>query len=128
VLSRGVEYAKVRAPFGQPIGGYQSVQHPLARCKVRLESARLMNYEAALAYSAGREPGALSNMAKWLATEAASETIDAVIQCHGGYAFDEAADLTWFLPFLRLLRVAPVNNEMVLNYVGEKLLDLPSSY
>jgi acyl-CoA dehydrogenase len=128
VLTKGVDYAAQRAPFGTPIGAYQSIQHSLARCKVHLEAARLMTYEAATAYTAGREAGALSNTAKYLATEAAAETVDAVIQCHGGYAFDEAADLTRFLPFVRLLKVAPINNEMVLNFVGEKLLGLPSSY
>jgi acyl-CoA dehydrogenase len=128
VLVKGVKYASTRAPFGKPIGAYQAIQHSLARCKVHLEAARLMTYEAAAAYTSGREAGALSNTAKFLATEAAAETVDAVIQCHGGYAFDETADLTRFLPFVRLLKVAPINNEMVLNFVGEKLLGLPSSY
>jgi acyl-CoA dehydrogenase len=128
VLEKGVEYAKVRAPFGKPIGGYQAIQHSLASCKIRLEAARVMTYEAAIAYTEGRDAGELSNMAKWLSTEAAADTVDAVVQLHGGYAFDEAADLMRFLGFLRLLKVAPVNNEMVLNFVGEKMLGLPSSY
>jgi alkylation response protein AidB-like acyl-CoA dehydrogenase len=128
VLAKGVEYASVRAPFGKPIGGYQAIQHSLASCKVRLEAARLMCYEAAVAYTEGREAGSLSNMAKWLATEAAVDTVDAVVQCHGGYAFDEEADLMRFLKLLRLLKVAPINNEMVLNFVGEKMLGLPGSY
>lgn len=128
VLEKGVEYASVRAPFGRPIGGYQAIQHSLAACKVRLEAARVMTYEAAIAYTEGREAGLLSNMAKWLSTEAAADTIDAVVQLHGGYAFDESADLMRFLNFMRLLKVAPVNNEMVLNFVGEKMLGLPSSY
>jgi len=33
-----------------------------------------------------------------------------------------------FLSFMRLLKIAPVNNEMILNFVGEKMLGLPSSY
>jgi acyl-CoA dehydrogenase len=128
VLAKGVEYAKVRSPFGKPIGGYQAIQHSLASCKVRLEAARVMTYEAAIAYTEGRDAGALSNMAKWLSTEAAADTIDAVVQLHGGYAFDETADLMRFLNFLRLLKIAPVNNEMILNFVGEKMLGLPSTY
>lgn len=31
-------------------------------------------------------------------------------------------------PGARLLRVAPINNEMVLNYLGERVLGLPRSY
>jgi acyl-CoA dehydrogenase len=128
VLNKGVEYAGVRAPFGEPIGGYQATQHPLARCKIRLETGRLMMYEAALAFDQGREADTMAAMAKWVSSEAAWETLDTVVQAHGGYAFDGAADLMQFMGFLRMLRIAPLNNEMVLNYVGERVLGLPRTY
>lgn len=128
VLNKGVDYAASRAPFGQPIGGYQSTQHPLARCKIRLETGRLMTYEAALAFDEAREADTMAGMAKWVSSEAAWETLDTVVQLHGGYAFDGEADLMQFMGFLRMLRIAPLNNEMVLNYVGERVLGLPRTY
>ena len=40
-LNKGADYARQRAPFGQPIGSYQAIQHPMARAKVMLEAARV---------------------------------------------------------------------------------------
>ena len=47
---------------------------------------------------------------------------------HGGYAFEAETDVATIWPIVRLLRIAPVNNEMILNYIGEHVLRLPRSY
>ena len=31
-------------------------------------------------------------------------------------------------PMTRLLEIAPINNEMLMNYIGEHVLGLPKSY
>ena len=127
-LSKAAAYARERAPFGRPIGAYQGVQHPLARARARLDAARLMMYSAARLFDSGANAGYLANAAKLLASEAAVEACDAAIQTHGGYGFDRDYDVITIWPMARLLRVAPINNEMVLNYIGEHVLDLPRSY
>ncbi len=127
-LTKGVEYATQRAPFGAPIGSYQAVAHPMARAKVGLEAARLFVYEGAELFDAGGDAGNLSNMAKLLASESAWAAADAVLQAFGGAAFDTENDVMQLLPSLRLTRIAPVNNEMILNYVSSKMLGLPRSY
>jgi acyl-CoA dehydrogenase len=127
-LSKAVDYAKERAPFGQPIGSYQSIQHPLARAKAQLDAARLMMYTAARIFDEGGEAGYYANAAKLLGSEAAVGAVDAAIQSHGGYAFSDEYDVATIWPVVRLLRIAPVNNEMVLNYIGEHVLGLPRSY
>jgi acyl-CoA dehydrogenase len=128
VLERGAAYARMRAPFDRPIGAYQAIAHPMARAKVMLESARLTAYEAARRFDAGDDVGLLANSAKYLASEGAFAAMDITIQAHGGYAFDRDQDLMPLMESIRLLRVAPVNNEMILNYVAEKALGLPRSY
>jgi alkylation response protein AidB-like acyl-CoA dehydrogenase len=128
VLRRGVDYARDRAPFGAPIGSYQAIQHPLARAKADLEAARLMLYAACAEYDNGGDAGTWANMAKLLASEAAGRAIDAVIQTFGGSAFDRDTDVITFLPMIRLVRIAPLNNEMILNYIAERVLRLPKSY
>jgi alkylation response protein AidB-like acyl-CoA dehydrogenase len=127
-LDRAVAYAKDRSPWGQPIGVYQAVAHPLARAKSQLVAARLAVYRAAEAYDAGSTSGDLPNLAKLLASEASNQAIDAALQVHGGSAFDEDTDLITLWPMIRLLRVAPINNEMVLNYVAEQMLGLPRGH
>jgi acyl-CoA dehydrogenase len=127
-LGKAVAYAKDRAPFGKPIGSYQGLQHPLARSRVGLDAARLMMYAAAKIFDGGGNAGYYANAAKLLASEAATSACDIAIQTFGGYAFTTDYDVSTIWPVARLLRVAPVNNEMVLNYIGEHVLDLPKSY
>jgi alkylation response protein AidB-like acyl-CoA dehydrogenase len=127
-LNKGVDYANQRAPFGTPIGAYQGLQHPLARAKANLDAARLMMYTAAKTFDDKGDAGYLANAAKLLASEAAVNTVDSVIQTVGGYAFTAEYDVSSLWPMARLLRIAPVNNEMVLNYIGEHVLGLPKSY
>jgi len=127
-LSKAVEYASERAVFGKPIGAYQALQHPLARSRAQLDAARLMMYTAARIFDEGGDAGYYANAAKLLASEAAVAAVDAAIQTHGGYAFSDEFDVATIWPVVRLLRIAPVNNEMVLNYIGEHVLGLPRSY
>jgi len=128
-LSRGVQYANDREVWDVPIGSHQSVQHSLARSRVDLEQARLMVWEAIDAFENGRETaGAYSNMGKLVASEAADAAVDAAVQTHGGYGFDRGYGVINVERFARYLRIAPFNNEMILNYVGEKVLGLPRSY
>jgi acyl-CoA dehydrogenase len=127
-LAKAVEFAKVRAPWGAPIGSYQAVAHPLARAKANLEAARVMTYRAAAAFDAGKPAGTEANIAKLLASEAAYAAVDAAIQTHGGSGFDEDSDVITLYPMVRVLRVAPLNNEMILNYIADHVLGLPRSY
>jgi acyl-CoA dehydrogenase len=126
---RAVGYARDRAPFGAPIGGYQSVQHPLARFWAELSAARALNHEAVRAVE-GQDAHAagLANAAKWLASEAANHAADHAIGVHGGNGITDEYDLVPLWRTTRLLRFAPINNEMVLNQIGQHVLGLPKSY
>ena len=127
-LAKAATYANERAVWGQPIGAHQGVAHPLAEAKVALEAARLMTAKAALLHDAGANAGEASNMAKLLAADAGLTCLDRAIQTHGGNGLSNEyglADL-WFI--VRLLRVAPVSREMILNYVAQHSLGLPRSY
>ncbi|MFJ8001310.1 acyl-CoA dehydrogenase family protein [Streptomyces sp. NPDC096310] len=130
-LERGVDYAGERVVFGRTIGQNQSVQHPLADSYIQLNAAALAVREAAAAYDAGAPPkeiGRVANMAKYLASEAAFRTADAVMQVHGGYSFATEYHIGRHWIELRPHRIAPVNNQMVLNFIGEKVLGLEKSY
>lgn len=128
-ISRAVAYARDRAPFGAPIGGYQAVQHPLARFWAELSAARALNHEAVRAVDRqDRQAAGLANAAKWLASEAANGAADHAIQVHGGNGLTDEFDLVPLWRATRLLRFAPVNNEMVLNQISQHVLELPRSY
>ena len=127
-LSKAVAYANERKPFGRPIGSYQALQHRLALAKAEIEAARLMTYDAADRFDNGEDAGAHANMAKLLASRAAVAAIEATLQTHGGYGFDRDYDVVTLWPMIRLLEIAPINNEMLMNYIGEHVLGLPKSY
>jgi alkylation response protein AidB-like acyl-CoA dehydrogenase len=129
VLDRGVEYAKEREVFDAPIGSHQAIQHPMAKAKVELEQAYLTIQESIEAWEQGREDtGQLSNMAKYAASEAADNALDIAMQAHGGNAVSPDYDIITVANNVRLNRITPINNEMILNSVGENLLGLPKSY
>jgi len=126
-LEKAVAYAKVRAPFGTPIGSHQGVAHPLALAKAEMEAARQVMYSAAAEYDSGGDAGAKANMAKLLGSRAALAAVEAAIQTHGGSAFVHETDVITLWPMIRILQIAPLNNESVLNYLAERVLGLPRS-
>ncbi len=128
VLRLAVDYARQRSVFGAPIGAHQGLAFPLARHKAHLELARLMNHKAAWAFDHGQPCGAEANMAKYVAAEAAFQAADQAMQVHGGYGYTTEYHLERYWRDIRLFRIAPVTQEMTLNYVAEHVLGLPKSY
>ncbi len=127
-LDKAAAYASEREVWGRPIGAHQGVSHPLAEAKAEVEAARLMTWKAALLHDAGAPAGEASNMAKLLAADAGARALDRAIQAHGGngLALEYGLSDLWFI--VRLLRIAPVSREMILNYVAQHSLGLPRSY
>ena len=128
VANKTVDYVNQRAPFGQPTGSYQGVQHPLAKAKIHTDAARLAIYQGARLYDQGKDAGTYANMAKYMASTAGCDMCDAAIQFHGGSGMDEDTDILYFWRVARTTRIAPINNEMVLNFVAEHNLGMPKSY
>ena len=127
-MERAVEYANDRVVFDRPIGAYQALQHPLAKGKTEIELASLMTRKAAWLFDKKQPCGEESNMAKLAASTAATNAVDASLQCFGGNGFTKEYGIFDIYPFVRLLKTAPLNNEMVLNYISEHVMGLPRSY
>jgi alkylation response protein AidB-like acyl-CoA dehydrogenase len=128
VLAQASAYATDRTVWDVPIGAHQGVSHPLAKAKVEVELAALMTARAAWLHAHGLPAGEASNMAKYAAAEAALAATDAAIQTHGGNGVATEYGLLPYWGLARLLRIAPVNREMVLNFVAQHSLGLPRSY
>jgi acyl-CoA dehydrogenase len=127
-LEKAVAYANERVVFKGPIGAYQALQHPRAKGRTEIELASLMTRKAAWLFDRRLPCGAESNMAKYSAAEAAIHAIDASLQCFGGNGFTKEYGIFDMYPMARLLRTAPLNSEMVLNYIAEHVMGLPRSY
>ncbi len=127
-IDRAVSRANERVVFDKPIGANQGVQFPIANAYVRIEAADLIRYKAAIKYDAGESCGAEANMAKLLASEASWEAANVCLNTHGGYGFLAEYDVERKFRETRLYTVAPVNNNLVLAYLGQRVLGLPRSY
>jgi alkylation response protein AidB-like acyl-CoA dehydrogenase/hydroxymethylpyrimidine pyrophosphatase-like HAD family hydrolase len=128
VLGAAARYASQRQVWQVPIGAHQGVAHPLAKAKIETELAALMTRQAAWQHDHDLPAGEASNMAKYAAAEAAIAAVDAAVQAHGGNGLSTEYGLMPYLGMARLTRIAPVNREMILNYVAQHSLGLPRSY
>jgi alkylation response protein AidB-like acyl-CoA dehydrogenase len=128
VLGVAARYANERTVWSAPIGTHQGVAHPLAKAKIETELAGLMTRRAAWQHDHGEPAGEAANMAKYASAEAAIAACDAAIQTHGGNGLSTEYGLVPYWGLARLLRIAPVNREMILNFVAQHSLGLPRSY
>jgi len=127
-LTAAARYAGERKVWSDPIGAYQGVSHPLAKAKIETELAALMTRQAAWQHDHGQPAGESSNMAKYAAAEAALAAVDAAIQTHGGNGLASEFGLMPYWGLARLMRIAPISREMILNFVAQHSLGLPRSY
>jgi alkylation response protein AidB-like acyl-CoA dehydrogenase len=127
-LEKAAAYARERQVWGAPIGAHQGVSHPLARCKIETELARLMLQKAAWLHDHGIDAAEASNMAKYAAAEACLASLDQAIQTHGGNGFTTEYGLATLWGAARLQRTAPVSREMIFNHIAQHSLKLPRSY
>jgi acyl-CoA dehydrogenase len=135
-LAKAAQYASERVVFQRPIGMNQGIAHPLADAYMRLEAAKLATYHAARLYDDSQTNASISqdiigvaaNSAKYVAAEAAFTACERAVMTHGGMGYAAEYDVErWFRECL-VPRIAPVSREMILNYIGEKVLHLPRSY
>jgi alkylation response protein AidB-like acyl-CoA dehydrogenase len=127
-VAKGAEYARSRTVWGPPIGSYQSISHPLAKASIEVDLAAMATARAAWLFDNGHAAGAASNIAKYAAAEAAVAAVDHAIQLHGGNGISAEYGLLPQWGLARLLQIAPVSREMILNYIAQHTLDLPRSY
>jgi len=135
-LEKASRYAKDREVFGRPIGKNQAIAHPLADAYMNLEAAKLYTYHAARLYDKSKDDSSITqhavgvacNSAKYIAAEAAFKACERAVLTHGGMGYAMEYDVERYMRECFVPRIAPVSREMILNYVSEKVLDLPKSY
>ena len=127
-LARAGRYARERVVFNRPIGMNQSIQHPLAKCWAQLEAANLMVMKAATLFDKGLDCGVEANAAKYLAGEFAFEACHTAMLTFGGMGYAQEYHVERLLREVLIPRIAPVSPHMILNFLAEKVFDLPKSY
>ncbi|MGC5255517.1 acyl-CoA dehydrogenase family protein [Gordonia sp. DT218] len=127
-LDRAVTYAKQREVFDRPIGMNQGIQFPLADSLAHLDAAELVLRKATWLYDNGKPCGREANTAKYLCADAGFTAADRALQTHGGMGYSEEYNVARYFREARVMRIAPISQEMILNYLGSHTLGMPRSY
>ena len=127
-LERASNYARERVVFDRTIGKNQAIQHPLAVNWMELEAAMLMVFKAASIYDSGEPCGAESNAAKYLAAEAALSACQRSVLTHGGMGYAKEYHVERYLREIMIPVIAPVSQEMIKSFIGERVLGQEKSY
>jgi len=100
------KYAGEREAFGQLIGSFQGTGFKIADMKTRIEAARLLIYNAALAKEKAKKEGGRysleASMAKLFSSETAMFVTHQAVQIHGGLGYSKE------LPVERYFRDAKI--------------------
>jgi hypothetical protein len=90
-------YACERVQFGQPIGTYQAISHPLADLAVYVDGSKLAVWSAIRAIAEGSPDAAAQvSMALWLNCDSASQSVAQSLHTFGGYGLTLEYDIHLF--------------------------------
>lgn len=101
-LQESTRYAQERKTFGKPICEHQAIQLKLGEMATKTKAAELMTLDAARAYDSGERCDMEAGMAKYFASEMATENSLEAMRIHGGYSYSKE------YPVERLFREAPL--------------------
>lgn len=130
-IEKSSEYASSRRVFGRPIGSYQGVQFPIASSYIKTLAADEITHRAAQLYDSNAQDkilGLYSNTAKYLAAEAAWEAANVAMDTFGGYGYAKETNIERKFREVRLYRIAPVTQNLILAFIAHNVLGLPRSY
>jgi len=131
LIRRSVEYASKRVVFGKPISSYQGVQFPISSAYIELLAADELLHRAARLVDERAEDriaGLYSNAAKYYTTEVAWKAANVAMDTFGGYGYAWETGIEKKLREIRVHKVAPVNQNLVLAFIGHNILGMPRSY
>jgi acyl-CoA dehydrogenase len=128
-LNKATRYAAERTVWDEPIGAHQSIQHPLAKSFMSLRAAKCMIRQSAWKFDSDTMDSSIdSNIAKYLAAQAAWKATEAAMTTFGGRSATTEDGIAAAWEFVRHVRTAPIPEEMICNFIASKALNLPKSY
>ena len=122
-LEESIAYSQTRKTFGKPICRHQSIQIKLADMATRVEAARLLTEQAAVAYDEGRRADMEAGMAKLFATEAAMENAAEAMRLHGAYGYSREYNIERYYRDAPLLAIGEGTNELQRIIIARQLVE-----
>ncbi|ERN51307.1 acyl-CoA/acyl-ACP dehydrogenase [Alkalihalophilus marmarensis] len=127
-IDEAVKYASEREVFNRKIGSNQGVQFPISKAYASVKASEVVRNMAADQFDQGMACGELANTAKYLSSKASWEAGNACIDTFGGNGFVKEYNIERKFRETRMYQVAPVNNNMILSYIGQHVLKMPRTY
>ena len=120
-LDLTVDYTKQREQFGQPLSGFQALQHRMSDMLIQTELTRSLALAACSAYDAGRPDAVqLGLAAKAKADSAARRVTQEAIQLHGGIATTNEYRVGHYFKRATLLESWPLHRDAVIEQFVER--------
>jgi acyl-CoA dehydrogenase len=122
-LDAALRYSQDREQFGQPISGFQAIQHKLADMDTKTRAARLLMHSAADRKIRGERYIKEAAQAKLFASEVSREVANEGIQIHGGYGYTKDFPAERFYRDAKLNEIYEGTSEILRNTIANDLLD-----
>jgi len=126
-LDTASAYAKQRTVFGKPVGSYQGIQFPMADAWAQLLAAESMVLKAASMFEDAKRPTNEANSALLEAQSASAAATDRALQAFGGHGYLKRHDVERYWRDVRVHRLHPVTEELLLSMLATRALGLPTS-
>lgn len=126
-MQDAIAHAQRRRQFGQPIAGFQAVQHLIADMATDLAAARALMLDVARRLDAGVDARAEASMAKLFCSEAAFRIADRAVQVLGGEGIVQGSRVEFLFRLLRMYRVLTGTSEIQRNTIARELLAPPQA-
>jgi alkylation response protein AidB-like acyl-CoA dehydrogenase len=121
-FDRALDHARKRSQFGRKLADFQITQHKLADMATRVETSRLLTYNAAWNYDQGRIDPKLTSMAKMHAGKTAVEVTDEAVQILGGYGCLPEYDVERFYRDAKIMEIYEGTKEIQKNTIASSLI------
>ncbi|GAA4884347.1 acyl-CoA dehydrogenase family protein [Saccharopolyspora cebuensis] len=122
LLEMGMDYAKTRETFGEPIAERQAIQWMVADSAVEIEALRWLVLHAAWQVDQGGDSRHAQSIAKLYGGTRAGEIVDRVLQMHGGMGYTKELPIERWYRDLRLLRIFEGTDEIQRRTIARNLL------
>ncbi len=120
-FERAKEYAETRRQFGRPLCEFQGLQWKFADLALKLESAQLLLYRAAVRADRGLPSAYDTTLAKLACNQAGFDAANEAIQIMGGTGFSQEALVEYCMRRCRGWMIAGGSIEMMKNRLAEEV-------
>lgn len=122
-FDHALNYARTRVQFGQPITGFQAVQHMIADMGTQIEAARALTYAVARMVDSGAKSiSRESAMSKLFASDMAMKVTTDAVQLMGGYGYMRDYPVEKFMRDAKITQIYEGTNQIQRNVIAANLI------